>query len=311
MEILSLIESLLDGVMEHRGNCIDFAYSIKGEQNQSSLRFRVNATTFTQVGAAGWQMTLRCLPGLPPDFSQFNLDPEVAHTMLGSKQGLILVTGATGSGKSTLISSILRQSLETKENRVVYTFEDPIEYVYDEVETKGINRVIQQDPKQMGESYSQSIFRATKRRPTEIFIGEARDKETIEQAINAALSGHLTYSTVFGNGCADVVKRMLNVFDVEDRNSYMVDLISTLRIVVGMKRVEGERGVRVALFETLIMDDDLVDRLIEGGLEHLSLNINQTLKSRGMDFVADAERKRNAGLISERTFKHLQRQYTS
>ena len=300
IEITSMIEGALGQPLEtYMSSGVDFAYETQQDENKRR-RFRVNATPFHTGSRRGWHITLRHLPRVPPSIDTLGVDRALVDHLLTLKQGLVLVTGHAGSGKTTLVASLLREAMETKNNRKIHTVEAPTEFTYAQVDPAA-HKVFQYDAQLPGHSYRDGIHGAMRRRASEIFVGTLPNTEAVEQTITAAMVGYLVYTTADGHSCAEVIEHILMLFDPQERDARMIDLLASLRVVVAVKMETGTSGACVPLFQTLIVDDELVDHLVEGGLEQLSLNINQTLKSRGLDFASDAKRKLDAGLISDAT----------
>src|SRR3954465_6362062 len=176
----------------------DFAYAVPGLG-----RFRVNA--FKQRGSIS--MVLRAIPMEAPTFDQLNL-PDVVRQLAEEERGIVLVTGTTGSGKSTTLAAMVRHINATMKKHIV-TIEDPIEYLYRD-ECSGINqREIGSDTA----SFKRALRRVLRQDPDVILIGEMRDDETVHTALSAAETGHLVLSTLHTADAAETVNRILEFYD--------------------------------------------------------------------------------------------------
>ncbi len=285
-------------------NDLDFPYQISPTRDKK-YRFRVNAVGVTVQGGDGCQITARTIPGVPPPLSQMNLEPDIYQNM-SPKQGMIVVTGATGSGKSTLLASIMRELMEDPNgHRKIITFEAPIEFVYDEVEHPTTS-VAQTEVGKSLASFVEGTRNALRRKPAIILLGEARDAETIGEAVTASMTGHLLYTTVHSNGFPDTIRRMVNVFS-EEKNARAVDIVSSLKMVVSQRLVPATNGKRVAIREYVVMNDEIVDFILEAGIENLTASCRKVLEIYGQSFLQDATKKLEQGLISQKTWKEIAR----
>ena len=283
---------------------LDFPYQINPNRDQK-YRFRVNAVGVTVNGGDGCQITARTIPGIPPQLASLGLEPEIYQNM-APKQGMIVVTGGTGSGKSTLLASIIRDLLEDPNgHRKIITFEAPIEYVYDDV-VHPTTSIAQTEVGKSLKSFMEGTRNALRRKPSIILLGEARDAETIGEAVTASMTGHLLYTTVHSNGFADTIRRMVNVFN-EEKNARAVDIISSLRMVISQRLVPATNGKRVALREFVVLNDDIVDFVLEAGIENLTASCRKVLSMHGQSFLQDATIKLKKGLITEKVWKEIAR----
>lgn len=282
------------------GSDLDFAYELKPERDRR-LRFRVNATPISVQGHTGVQITIRTIPGIPPDIKMMNVEKEILANF-APKQGLVLITGATGSGKSTLLAGCLRWMAEDPDsNRKILTYESPIEFVYDEVD-KPTTVISQTEIGRHLKTFADGVRNALRRKPMVILVGEARDAETIGECVTASMTGHLTYSTVHSNGVADTIRRMVNVFPDGEKHAKAIDIVTSLKMIVSQMLVPSTDGKRVALREYLIFNEEIVDKLLQAGVDNMTLASRQIVKTHGQTFLADATAKFKAGLISK--FEH-------
>lgn len=240
------------------GTDLDTHYEIRPERGVRH-RFRVNITGCLVEGSQGIQITMRTIPADPPFIKDMDLDPKLQKALIPS-QGIVIVAGATGSGKSTLLSSVMREILET-ENGKLLTYESPIEFVYDTVESPHASISQSEIPLHLP-NFPAAVRNALRRKPEFILVGEARDKETIAAVIDAALTGHTVYTTVHSNGVADTIRRMVSTFPEEERFGRTVDLISLIRAIVWQMLVPSTDGKRMALREWLIFTPDVREQLL-------------------------------------------------
>jgi twitching motility protein PilT len=216
----------------------DFSYSIPGVG-----RFRCNA--FLQRGSVG--LVFRVIPYGIPKIEDLLL-PEVIKKIADEGRGLILVTGTTGSGKSTTLAAIVDYINSSRSVNIV-TIEDPIEYIHKD--KKGIisQRQIGEDT----DSFSKALRAALRQDPDVILVGEMRDLETIEIALTAAETGHLVLSTLHTLDASETVNRIISVFPTHQQNQIRIQLASVLKGVVSQRLIPRADGKgRVPAVEVLI-----------------------------------------------------------
>lgn len=284
---------------------LDFAFTAKPTKHDR-YRFRINATSLTFDGQRGVQITARTIPSIPPTVDDIKLEDDIRQAV-SPKQGLVVITGATGSGKSTLLAAVIRSLCEDPNgHRKIITYEAPIEYVYDEVD-KPTTVISQHEIGSHLENFVEAVRNALRRKPSIIMVGEARDAETIGEAITASMTGHLVYTTVHSNGFADTIRRMVNTFPKEEKNSRANDIVSSMRMCLSQRLVPSTDGKRVAIREYVIFNDDIIDELLEGGAEDLTLSCRKVLRKYGKSFFQDAQDKFNQGLISQHVLDEIAR----
>lgn len=246
---------------------LDFAYEISG-----LARFRGNL--FMQ--RKGIASVFRMIPARVKTMEELNL-PEAINKLARSNRGLILVTGSTGSGKSTTLAAMIdMRNRELSEH--IITLEDPLEFVHENKKS-----IIHQ--RQIGEhskSFAASLRAALREAPDVILVGEMRDLETISLAITAAETGHLVYGTLHTSSAAKTVDRIIDAFPEDQQNMIRTMIADTLRGVLSqtlLKRVDGKG--RVAAFEILITNYAISNLIREGKTFQIPSAI-QTGKKEGM-----------------------------
>ncbi|MEK7813259.1 MAG: type IV pilus twitching motility protein PilT [Candidatus Desantisbacteria bacterium] len=228
----------------------DFSYSLRG-----IARFRVNA--FKQRGVQG--AVIRMVPYEIPAINSLGL-PHVIEELATKPQGLVLVTGPTGSGKSTTLAAIVGQINATRNCHII-TVEDPIEFLHRDNLAAIEQREIEVDTK----SFREALRRALRQDPDVILIGEMRDLETVATAISAAETGHLVLSTLHTNDATQTVDRIIDIFPSNKQQQVRIQLSMTLLGVVSqrlLKRADGNG--RVAAVEIMI-NNPLIKDIIEKG----------------------------------------------
>ena len=225
---------LLDDLLR-TGSC-DTSYSLIGK-----ARFRVNI--FAQRG--NYSIVLRKLNTRIATLTDLGL-PEILHHPAKEKTGLVLVTGATGSGKSTTLAALLDEINETKPVHIV-TLEDPVEFIYTQKKAT-INQ------REMGsdfDSFSSGLRAALRQAPKIILVGEMRDRATVEIALSAAETGHLVMSTLHTIDAGQTINRILGLFDTAEQEQVRHRLADTLRWIVGQRLAPKIGGGRHALLEIM------------------------------------------------------------
>lgn len=279
------------------GTDIDTNYRVKLSENEQ-YRFRVNITACYFDGYQGLQITLRSISSEPPSIDKMNLPQAILDT-LRLPQGVMVVSGATGSGKSTLLASIIAHlASQENSNLKILTYESPIEYVYDKV--KKVSAIISQTeiPRYLP-TFALGVRNALRRKPGLILVGEARDQETIEAVIDAALTGHPVYTTVHSNGVADTMRRMVTIFPQVERDARLFDLLETVKVIIWQALVPTPSGKRTPLREYLVIDHNVRDALLDVRPEALVNRVRDLLPKYGRTILQDAQEKFAQGIIDE------------
>ncbi|MCX5874717.1 MAG: PilT/PilU family type 4a pilus ATPase [Deltaproteobacteria bacterium] len=241
---------LLDDLVKH-GSC-DLSYWL-GQK----ARFRVNV--FSQK--TNLSTVLRKLEMQIPTISQLNL-PKLFHNMAGERNGIILVTGATGSGKSTSLAALLDKINDEKPVHIV-TLEDPIEYVHQHKMATFNQRELGND----FDSFASGLRAALRQAPKVILVGEMRDRETMEIGLSAAETGHLVLSTLHTVDAGQTINRILGMFDQEEQAQVRNRLVDTIRWIVCQRLLPKVGGCRVAAFEIMGMSLRVRELIMNGETE--------------------------------------------
>ena len=271
-----LVESMLNttnqAIFDEKGEA-DFAYSIP-----EVGRFRVNA--FHQRGSCA--AVIRIVNTVIPDSESLGIPGSVLE-LCNKKRGLVLVTGPTGSGKSTTLASLIDIINRQKEVHII-TLEDPIEYLHNHSKAVVNQREIGLDT----QSYANALRAALREDPDIILVGEMRDLDTISTAITAAETGHLVFSTLHTIGAAPTIDRVIDVFPPHQQTQIRVQLASVLDSVISQQLLPtADRKGRVAAFEVM-HGTPAVKNLIREGKTHQIESIMQTSKKFGMQTMDDA-----------------------
>ena len=279
---------------------IDTHYEYRPSRSER-YRYRVNATSCQTEGHDGIQITMRTIPTTPPRLETMELPKHILEA-ISPQEGIIFVTGATGSGKSTLLASIIRHLVERPDsNRKVVTYEAPIEFVYDEIEM--FSAVVSQSevPRHIP-SFAAGVRNALRRKPGLIMVGECRDTETINAALEAALTGHPVYTTLHTSGVAETMRRLVTSFAGQERAGRTVDILETIRLCIWQKLVPTIDGKRVALREYLVFDQETRDILLNVNPTNITSETRKLVRERGQLMSVDAKEKYDAGIIDKRQY---------
>jgi twitching motility protein PilU len=223
-------------------------------------RFRVNA--FTQMGRTG--IVLRVIQSEIPKFEELNL-PAVMSELSMTKRGLIIMVGATGSGKSTTLASMIGYRNENSQGHIV-TIEDPVEFVHPHRNCIVTHREVGVDTA----SWEVALKNTLRQAPDVIMIGEIRDRETMEHAVAFAETGHLCLATLHANSSNQALDRIINFFPEERRQQLLMDLSLNLKALISQRLVplEGRKG-RVAAVEVMINSPLVSDLIFKGDVSEI------------------------------------------
>ena len=269
------LEVVLQGVTARTPQRLE-VFREKGELDTSYMapdlaRFRVNG--FKQRGTTSF--AFRVIPTEVPSFEQLRL-PEGVRRLAEEHRGLILVTGATGSGKSTTLASLINHINRTRRQHIV-TIEDPIEFLHSDHGCIVNQREVGLDT----DSFSQALRRALRQDPDVILIGELRDAESAETAMQAAESGHLVLSTMHTVDAAETIGRIIEFFPGIKQQQIRSILAGVLRGVVSQRLLPRAAGGRIGAFEVMVVNariadlirddkaDEMHDALEEGSFFHM------------------------------------------
>jgi twitching motility protein PilT len=239
--------------------------------------FRVNV--FTQ--RHGQSIVMRVLTENPPTIEELNL-PEICRTACSYANGLVLVTGPTGSGKSTTLAAMLNHINMTERGHIL-TLEDPIEFQH-ESKTSMVNQ------RSLGHHFTNfgSAMRAALREdPDVILVGEMRDPETVALAIKAAETGHLVFSTLHTNSASKTVDRIINTFPAEEQPQIRTVLSETLKMIIAQKLIPSADKKRRICMHDILVNTPAVANLIREGKTFQLTSVMQTSKKDGM-LILDA-----------------------
>lgn len=267
-----LLTERIKATFEEKGEA-DFAYAIPGLG-----RYRVNL--FRQRGSHA--IVIRLVGTMIPDAYELGI-PKSVIELTEKKRGLVLVTGPTGSGKSTTLASLI-DIINSNFNTHIITLEDPIEYLHNHKRAVVNQREIGLDTT----SYSHALRAALREDPDVILVGEMRDLDTISIAITAAETGHLVFSTLHTTGAANTIDRIIDVFPPHQQQQIRIQLASVLEAIISQQLIPTQDNrTRVAAFEVLHASTSIKNLIREAKTHQIDSAI-QTNKKFGMQTMDDA-----------------------
>ncbi len=259
--------------VEERGGS-DFSLYYKGN------RFRVAA--FRAQGDVG--LVLRLIPAKIRSMDEIGL-PEAARKLIGKAQGLVLVAGPTGSGKTTTLASMIDVINQSRPVHIL-TIEDPVEYVHTDAKAAVTQRQVGHDVP----SFAEGVWRGLRMAPNVILVGEMRNVDSIRAALRAAETGHLVFSTIHANTAASTVQRVVEEFPTEEQDPIRNQLANTLLAVINQRLLRKTKGGRVAAYEVLINDKAVANHIRHNRIHNIPSEI-QTGAGQGMQLLDDEIRK--------------------
>ncbi len=252
---------------------IDFSFGV-----HNVGRFRVNVFRQRQTVAAAF----RVIPWEIPTFEQLGL-PKAINKVVELEKGFVLVTGATGSGKSTTLASVIDKINSTRSVHII-TIEDPIEYLHKHKKSIVVQRELGSDTR----SFPKALRSVLREDPDVILVGEMRDLETISSAITAAETGHLVFATLHTNSAAQSIDRIVDVFPPHQQQQIRIQLSNVLSAIFTQQLVERRDGSGLVLASEVLIVTPAVRNLIRENKSYQINTIIQTSKDLGMQTMNQA-----------------------
>jgi len=241
---------------------LDFAISLP----DNSARFRVNV--FSQRRSVG--IVLRLIPSEIPTAEQLKL-PEVLLELIMAKRGLLLMVGGTGSGKSTSLAAMINHRNHNSAGHIL-TIEDPVEFSHPNIKSIVNQREVGIDT----ESYARALKASLREAPDVILIGEIRDRETMEAALELANTGHLCISTLHANNANQAMERIINMFDHAQHKQLFMDISANLGAVISQRLVPDVHGKRCAAIEVMLNTPHIASLILKGSLNEIKEAMNNS-----------------------------------
>lgn len=218
--------------------------------------------------------------------------------ILGAKQGLFLITGPTGSGKSTTMVSIIDRINEERREHII-TIEDPIEFIFSDKNSIFSQREVGRDTS----SFVSAIRAAMREDPDIVMVGEMRDKETVEAAMNLAETGHLVFSTLHTSGSVQTINRLIQFFHPDIQNQVRIRLADSLLGVLSQRLIPRAEGHgRVGIHELMFITPAIKNLIKSGDLVQINNNIELGSQEGMIAMRASADKLRDAGIVKEEDY---------
>lgn len=279
---------------------LDFAYSIRNPLNKwQRFNFRVNATGCKYKDGSSAALVLRTIPSEVPTIDMLKLEVDLVRKML-PKNGLVLITGVMGSGKSTSLAAITRYLMET-ESRHIVTFEAPIEFdlmqLNEQSTTGGV--IVQTEVGKHIKTFGDAPVNTTRRAPDVAIYGEIREPETIAGAIEQAEIGTLVFATVHTSSVASTPNRVVNVFSAEERHAKTAAFLSSISFIMHQRLIPTIAGGRFAAREWLQFTEDFKEKLLKTDQKEWTGVIEEEVGRRGLLLMDSVQKAYDDGLISK------------
>lgn len=282
------------------GRDLDVSYEIRPDRYSRS-RFRVNITAILARGRDAAQITMRVMPAEPPRMEDLNIEQQIIDNW-APRQGMVVITGPTGSGKTTLLAAGNRMLMERNHGcGKMLTYEAPIEFTYDTIHSPR-SLVSQTEIPRHLPDFAAGVRNALRRKPQIILVGEARDKETISAAIEAAQTGHAVYTTTHTTGVASTIRRMISAFEKEERSERAYALMETLRMIVTQALVPKISGGRLGVREWMVFPDEVREKLLDMDFDQWGVEIQRMIPFYGQTMNKSATIAFEKGLIDKRFY---------
>ena len=262
---------------------LNTGYALQGVGN-----FRLSV--FRQKGTPA--MVVRYIPAEIPRFETLNLPPVLSEVIM-EKRGLILMVGATGSGKSTTLTSLLDLRNENKPGHIL-TLEDPIEFIFKNKKAIVNQREVGSDTR----SFQAALKNALRQAPDCIFIGEIRDKETMSQAVAYAQSGHLCLATLHANNSYHALSRIISFYPLDNRPALLADLAVTLKCVISQRLVNTPDGGRTPAAEVMINSRHIAELVEKGDMNGIKESMEQSMSPGSQTFEQALFNLYKSGIIT-------------
>lgn len=285
----------------------NFSYAIKKDR-LTTYRFRVNATSTQLNGPLGCAVTMRFIPPFPPLLEDLEIEPELLEA-IEPVDGFVIVSGNTGTGKTTLLAAVMRNIL-SKPGKSIVTYEQPVEFMLKDLpERKSLI-----DHHEIGTNlltWENAPANANRRDPDIVFLGEAKERATFAGMLELGNIGKACYVSLHTSRPRMVIPRILDKFPYEERAQAASILISNLRVLISQKLLLHTNGnKRVAIREYVVFTAEDREALLKTAIEEIPLYIDKLVNLREASFVVAAKKELEAGNITEKSFLALQKEFS-
>jgi len=277
----------------------DVSYEIAVSRTER-LRFRLNATATRTSRREGANIVLRPIPDMPPSLEAQLVEPAIMEAYR-PREGMVIVSGATGSGKSTLIAGMTVAKLHDPDGHYnIVEGAAPIEFLLDRVKSPWSTMNQTEIPRDLS-TFEAFIRGCMRREPTDIIVGECRDGATMAAAVHAAISGHVLTTTVHANDVALTMQRIVSLCPPGERENLVSAVAQSLRLVINQRLAFSTDGKRTALREFLVFDKDLRTQFLETDPRSWPSLTRKAVEEHGQPFQLAIKNALKDGRISNRT----------
>ena len=295
-QLLSILTEKEQKELRHHG-AIDFAYSFLPAQMQQKYPYRLRGHYFQNLN--GLTAIFRLIPNKIRTLQEIYAPP-ICTQLLQKKSGLILITGATGSGKSTTLAAMIEAINQSMEKHII-TIEDPIEQIYRPKKSL----IEQRELHRHTPDFKNALKNALRADPDIILIGELRDKSSVHLALQAAETGHLVLSTLHTNSAPKAIDRLLSYYQETEREMVRIQLSETLLAVIAQQLINAEQEI-FAIYEVMVVNSAISHLIRENKLAQITSNI-ETGRENGMQtYRQHLEFLQKSGIISDLLAKKAQ-----
>lgn len=281
-----------------QGGTVDLSYTIWPDKTKPRYPFRINAVAATIGAERGINMTIRPLASNPRPLSEQNIEPRLREALEGDNGGY-LICGATGSGKTTLIGGINRDRLENPDCHCnIVEGSAPLEILYDLVERKNATISQSEVPRQI-KSFAEFIRAAMRQEPTDIVVGECRDPETMEAAIQAMISGHRLISSVHTFDPPSTIRRIEALCPADQRDSLTIAFVENVRLIVNQRLLPSADGTRTPIREFLPVTRAFRNKLLDAPRNRWPSLTREAVEDHGQTYLQSITQALNEKRITE------------
>jgi len=286
---------------------IDHNFPLAVEKDRkTTYRFRVNASASMGMysNPLGCDITMRSIAQLPPDLADLGVQDELKEALF-PRTGIVIVGGATGSGKSTTMGAIIKDILREEEGKRLLTYESPIEFDFRAIPGR-TGRIAQSDVYVHLKDYAHATSNALRRHPDVIILGEARDSETISGAIHNSETGHTVYTTVHVNSVPEMFTRMIGVFPANETMRALSGLIGSTRVLMYQALLPTIDGGRCAIREWLVLTDEMRKDLYSIPADQITAVMTELLHTHGRPLIKDVREHYQSGRLSQAIYDRME-----
>jgi len=289
-----LIDLMTTNCNEHETKKFKETHELDSAVTISGLRFRANFYKTLNGPAA----VLRRVESIIPEMGQFDL-PDVLYDIIDMHKGLVLVTGPTGSGKSTTLAAIVNEINKTRTANII-TVEDPVEFIHKDVKSIVSHREVGKQT----QTFATALKAALREDPDVILVGEMRDLETVSLALTAAETGHLVFGTLHTSGAPNTINRIIDVFPPEQQAQIRAQLSTSLKMVVTQRLLKTKDGQgRVGAFEVMKCTAPIQNLIREAKIHQIPSIMQTSVKDGMITMTKSLENLAQAGKIDANAAK--------